>query len=241
MGKVKRKRSVIVHGMDLSLNHAGIVEHCDGEAGQFWYVTDLVASYKKGAKTATRLPAREKGEDRDCYEVRRLAWWLVYLDEHARKYRPDYVGIEGYALGKSQGAHQMGELGGLARLVCYQNGIRLRVHDPATVKMFTAYDGNAKKPEMEEAVLYRWGADFSDYNPPRGRPTKKNPQGAINRQTSEDLADAFAISKIVWTEVQLRSGKLTMDRLHPKEIQAFNRVTKAYPVNILGRGWIERS
>jgi len=104
--------------------------------------------------------------------------------------------------------------------------------------MFAAHDGTAQKDSIERAVSDRWSADFSKYNQPRANPTKKNPKPKQDRSTSEDLADAFAIAKIVNVEVLLRSGNAMLKDLHKKEIQVFNRVTKTYPVSLLDREFI---
>jgi hypothetical protein len=88
------------------------------------------------------------------------------------------------------------------------------------------------------SVCDRWGIDFSTFNQPKSKPTKKRPDPKQNRTTSEDLADAYSAAKLIWTEYQLRNGLIDLKDLHEKEIQVFNRTTKSYPVNILGREWI---
>jgi len=237
VGKQRRKhwteKQVIVQGWDLSLNHAGFVELVDGELGRFWYVSDRVGCAKR-SKTGTLIKI-PKCEDRMQESIDRILFWRKYLVEHAIRSCPAYVGIEDYALdGGAHGAHYKGELGGIARLAALDVKARVRLHDPGSVKMFTTHRGDADKAWIEAAVKERWGVDFSRYNLP-AKPGKKE-----NRETSEDLADAFAVAQLVWTEIQLRRGTLMLSSLHEKEIQVFNRTTKAYPVNILGREWITR-
>jgi Holliday junction resolvasome RuvABC endonuclease subunit len=152
---------------------------------------------------------------------------------------PHYVAIEDYAVRAEQGAHYLGEAGGIARILCWFRGVSLRLHDPVTAKMFVAHDGTCQKDEVERCVLERWGVDFSKFNQPRPNPTEKKPNPKQNRTTSEDLSDAFALAQMAWTEVQIRRGELNLSDLHPKEIQVFNRVTKTYPVSLLGRDWIK--
>lgn len=174
--------------------------------------------------------------------IRRIDSWSKFLKKHLERTRPDFVGIEDYALeGGSHGAHYKGELGGEARLLVYRAGIRLRLHDPGSVKLYVTHHGGADKQWIENSVVERWGQDFSRYNPPPSEKKKKGKKElVVNRQTSQDLADAFGLAKLVWAEVQLRSGEILLSSLHEKEVQVFNRTTKAYPVNILGREWIWR-
>ena len=223
-----------VEGWDLALNHAGFVTLIDGRLEDFVYVTDKAGAADRSAVHGRRLP-KWKMADKLAASVLRLQWWEHFIRVYLKKAKPDYVGIEDYALeGGAHGAHYKGELGGVGRLEALAAGARLRLHDPGSVKLYAAHDGSAEKAEVEEAVYKRWGIEFSHFNPPPPKKGKKQ-----NRQTSEDLADAFAVARLVWAEVQLRAGRVPLSELHPKEVQVFNRVTKAYPVSLLGREWLE--
>lgn len=237
------KAKTIVHGWDLALNHAGFVELTDGVMTDFQYVTDLAASAGRSKEHGIRLPLF-KSKDRQQRAMERLAWWEHFIDKKLLIARqPNYVGIEDYALDASHGAHYKGELGGIARILCWFRGISFRLHDPISIKMFTTHDGTVRtKDEVERKVLKRWKQDFSKFNQPLAKPktTGKHAgkQPKENRTTSEDLADAYAIAMLVWTEVLLRRGELKMSILHEKEVRVFNRVTKSYPVNLLDREWL---
>ena len=220
----------IVHGYDLALNHGGFVELTDGEITNFWYISSKAGAANKSKNHSFRL-ILAKNKDRQIVAMKRLSDVMNVIREIMRKSRPDYVGIEDYALGISHGSHYMGEIGGTVRLLCWENKIKMRLHDPISVKMFATHNGGAKKDMMEKAVLDRWGIDFSDFNP-IARGAKQD------RTASEDLCDAFVIAKMVWTELQLRQGEIRLTELHEKEIQVFNRVTKSYPVSLLSREWI---
>jgi Holliday junction resolvasome RuvABC endonuclease subunit len=214
------------------------VELTDGEMTNFWYITSQAGSAAQSDQHGHRL-VLPKTKERQVLSLARLAWLKDFMAEKVLKAsQPDYVGIEDYAIRAEQGAHYLGEIGGIARLLCWSKGVKLRLHDPITVKMFTAHDGTCQKDSIERAVLKRWSVDFSPYNQPSPKPTKSNPKPNQNRTTSEDLADAYAIAKIVWTEILLRDGRVAMKELHPKEIQVFNRITKTYPISLLDREWI---
>ncbi|MGW8177319.1 MAG: hypothetical protein ACWGQW_00760 [bacterium] len=230
---------VKVIGADLSLNHGAIIQLNDGQLADFWYYTDLAGSAGKSKKRGHRMPTWSKIKDRQVKQMARLAWIENFLDKTVlMKALPDYAGIEDYALDVGHGAHYQGEVGGIARILCWFRGISMRLHDPVSLKMFASHRGTADKDFMEEQVCERWSVDFSSLNQPLSSPTKKTPNPKQNRQTSQDLADAYALAQLVWTEVQLRAGTLTLAELHEKEVRVFNRVTKSYPVSLLDRDWI---
>lgn len=218
--------SVRVHGWDLSLNHSAFVELTDGKLTDFRYVTEVKGCADAGGRRGHRLVLSGKGPQR---EVERLSWWESFIDGIITERKPEYVGIEDYAFGASDRAHAKGELGGLARLRCWNRGVKFRLHDPQSIKMYAAHNGSASKDDVVESVEERHGLDFTIYN-----------GGLKQTHVGEDLADAFWIAQLVWVEVQLRRGLLQLSDLeHPKEIQVFNRTTKANPVNILGREWLQ--
>ncbi len=232
--------SIKVHGWDVSLNHSAFVELTDGELTNFWYWTTTVGSANRSKEHGNRLKLLDsKKVGKQAMSVHRLAWIENFIDKVIlQPNMPDYVGIEDYAIRAEQGAHYLGEVGGLARILCWFRGVHMRLHDPISVKMYTAHDGTCQKDSIERAVLDRWGADFSKYNSPPAKPTARNPAPRQNRTTSEDLADAMAIAQMVWAEVRLRSGHVLLSDMHKKEVQVFNRVTKTYPISLLDREWI---
>jgi len=231
-----------VLGMDISLNHGAIIELSDGELSNFWYYTNLAGSAKASKRGERIPPALYKIKDKLVVSIGRLEWLHDYFFNCVLRKTPAfYVGIEDYAYAAERGAHQLGEVGGLIRLLCYKRGMKLRLHDPVSTKMFVAHDGTCQKDAVQRAVEKRWGVDFSPVDQPSSKPTDKRPSPKQNRQTSEDLSDAFAIAQLVWTEIQLRNGNIVMSDLHEKEIRVFNRVTKTYPINLLSREWIYKS
>lgn len=222
-----------VLGLDISLNHGAVVELTNGKRSWAGYYTN-VAGVASRWPTGARLPAPpSKDGDKQQYQMERLAWVEAWLSLVIQSRRPDFAGIEDYALRAEQGAHQLGEVGGAARMLLWRMGVPFRKHDPISVKMFVTHDGTAQKDLIERSVIQRWGEDFSEVNA-KALPGKKQ-----SRTSSEDLADAFAVAKLVDVEQQIRSGKLTLDKLgHDKERQVFNRVTKTYPTSLLAREWI---
>lgn len=225
--------SDLVLGADISMNHGAFVNLEEGELAGYQYVTDRQKVAKMSKEHGTYMFAHKL---RDMHErgVVRLAFWSSYLAKRFALGPAVYVGVEDYAYGAAMNAHQIGEVGGLFRLKAWLRGHAIRFHDPKSVKMFAVHDGSADKREVAYFVQERWPEtkEFARYSYVRGK--------TDYTVVEEDLCDAFAVAKLVWLEVQLRRGDVLMKDLHEKEVQVFNRVTKQWPVNILGRSWLQR-
>lgn len=70
---------------------------------------------------------------------------------------PDLVVIEGYAFGRVNRAHKLGELGGVVRVALTEHGVRWVDLPPATLKKFAAGKGNADKGAVLAAAIRRLG------------------------------------------------------------------------------------
>jgi len=217
-----------VQGWDVSLNHAAMVEFTDGIFTNWWFVTLKKNDVKRLKEHALFLPVGKPDKnDPHPWRIKRLDLWKGLLDDHLLMTVPQYVSLEDYAYKAKQQAHQIGEVGGLARLACWQAGVKLRLHDPTGPKMYATHNGNIDSDGMEEEVQKRWDLDFRQYN-----------ASEKNRDVSKDLAPAYALGHLLCTELSLRSGEILMNRLPPKEIQVFNRCTKRFPTNLLARDFI---
>lgn len=209
-----------VLGIDASLNHSGLVLCDEDGLLDYHYITERAGDAKAGGDKATRWKALNT-KDKHRKALYRLDWMSDRMADLIMHFQPTHIVLEGYAF-DTHGAHQMGELGGMLRLMTWRSRIPQRWHDPLTVKMFAAHKGNASKAEVQQAVADRWGIDFS----------------ATGKQGCEDLADAYVLATMGVTEVMLRDGRLLMSDLHPKEVQVFNRTTKTAPISVLGREWL---
>jgi hypothetical protein len=225
-----------VLSFDVSMNHGGATLIKNERLKHYWYFTDVVASAKRCKGHGTLLPKKPKSlnnKDSQQYQMFRLNFVRNWVRAVVRVAQPDYIGIEDYALHAANKAHQLGEVGGAARIIFWDSGVPFRCSDPVSCKMFTAHDGTAQKDLIERSVRERWGVDFTHCNPPQ------QPGKNMNRTVSEDLSDAFGLGKLVETEAHLRLGLVTLKMLHPKEIQVFTRITKTFPCNILDREWLQ--
>lgn len=211
----------VVHGWDIALNHAGIIELTDGNMTNFWFIVNKKSVAKSLGEHGIFLEY-DHGDDPHITGINRLFAWKAVLATFFKDHVPDFLAAEDYALGQVRGAYNMGEAGALFRMAVREHNIPFRLIDPLSVKMYTANNGFAKKDQMEKAVLQKYGQSFAQHR----------------KEVKEDLVDAFAIAKMCWIEYQLRAGLIQLTSLTGKEIQVFNRVTKAHPINILGRDWI---
>lgn len=72
----------------------------------------------------------------------------------------DVVYLEGYAYARANQAHQIGELGGVLRLVLHYAGVEVVVVPPASLKKFATGKGNATKELMVSVATKRSGRVF---------------------------------------------------------------------------------
>jgi hypothetical protein len=219
-----------VLGIDVSLAHGAFVQLCDGKLNEYRYVTDRKTVANKDYDHGIYLQA-SKIKDMQLRDFERLVFWRDVADDVMNSLYSYYAGIEDFAYRASQSAHQIGEIGGIVRLRAYSNGLKLRLHDPMTLKMFACHDGSLDAKSTRAAIEKRWPEAKKEFS--------KYVVGKDER-TPEDLCDAYAIAKLVDLEIQLRAGVVRLDSLHAKEIQAFNRCTKRYPESLLAREWIQK-
>lgn len=226
------KKPIDVLGVDLSMNHGAFVLLRNGSLLDYRFVTDKSVLAKKAKKYGEYLAAA-KIKDMIERDFLRLAFWYVYSNQIFKELPSEFLGVEGFAYRASQNAHQIGGVASVFRVKAWIRRLKIRVHGPETVKMFAADDGNAAKSEVRYAMheKYPETEKFDEY---------AHGSGSSEFQIPEDLCDAYAVAQLLWLEVQLRNGWIELKDLSPKIVQIFNRVTKRWPTNILGRDWIQR-
>lgn len=99
------------------------------------------------------LEVKERG-------VERLLRLESMLQGKLREYKPSLVVVEGYAFARANQAHQMGELGGMIRMLLAKLGINWIEVAPTQVKKFCTGKGNAAKDLILMNVYKRWGVEF---------------------------------------------------------------------------------
>jgi Holliday junction resolvasome RuvABC endonuclease subunit len=95
---------------------------------------------------------------------------LSYL---INSYAPDVIVMEGYNYGaaRMKGAQMtpgrlfdIGELGGMIKMLAWHHKLPILIVPPASLKMFVAGNGAAKKPQMMVAVKEQWRTKIRDDN-----------------------------------------------------------------------------
>lgn len=120
-------------GLDLSLTSTGWAIGANGSA-----------------RTGRFLPP--KGHDRG---VQRLAWVRDSVLELVHHAAADVVALEGYAFGRMNQAHHLGELGGVVRLALSEAGVPWVEVPPSSLKLYATGKGNAGKEEVLAAAIRR--------------------------------------------------------------------------------------
>lgn len=96
--------------------------------------------------------------------VARLMFFRNAIERHIKRVSPDLVAYEGYALGfrgKSNTLFDLGELGGVLKLLILEMGVDILLVPPNNLKLFTTGKGNADKSQVSVAVGEALDVKFS--------------------------------------------------------------------------------
>lgn len=230
----------VFSGYDLSLNHGAIVS-LDERGSILRYGHFSIAAQEVEDKHGFRLkiPSSIDPPGRALYRqafVRRFV--LSELSALSTESdRTNFYGcVEDYAYAEKFQAHQLGEVVGIAKRELFREGLSLRLHEPGTVKAFATGNYQADKEMMVSALEV-----YEDLGHVKGLPkNRRAPKTDKLFSSFTDIADAYFLARLVFTEHQLRLGKLQLEQLTQGQRQIFLRTTKKYPVNILDRPFTRR-
>jgi len=124
---------VNVVGLDLSLTSTGVA------------ITD-------GALLSTSLIRTKATGVERLMGIRRLVYQFVNGAE--------LVVMEGYAFNRGNQAHQIGELGGVVKVMLHEEGIPVVLVPPARLKMYATGKGNARKEHVLVSAVSRFSRTF---------------------------------------------------------------------------------
>lgn len=113
--------------------------------------------------SAGRLKAYALG-DKDLRGMARLVFLRNAISRHLDRLRPSLVVYEGYALGfrgKSNTIFDLGELGGVLKLLILEKGLDILLVPPNNLKLFATGKGNADKAQVSLALENATGVKFS--------------------------------------------------------------------------------
>lgn len=172
------KPATTVVAIDASLTSSGVV----------W--GSGVLQQMKLIKVKSKGPARLKA-------IRDQVKEILLEGERAGDLDETLVLIEGYAYGKGHQAHQIGELGGVLRLMFHEMSVATIEVGPTVVKKFATGKGNASKDLVLSSVTNRTGMVFS----------------------SNDLTDAMALYCIGRSMLGLQNPMGTLPSNHSAALE----------------------
>ena len=95
---------------------------------------------------------------KDTVGVARLNWLCKTLHSKLKQYHPTEIFIEGYSfMSKGRSVFNLGELGGIFRLLLARNCGGYYEIPPTSLKKFVTGKGNAKKQILLEQTYRKWG------------------------------------------------------------------------------------
>ena len=211
-------------GLDMSLNHGAMVL-INSETGwleDYRYYTTT----KKWTNNDNGLHLDVKEDDPDIYDAERLEQITCFLCAFIYVHGMSYDGlaaVEGYAFGRNNKSHQIGELGGLVKHhMYYITQTPYRIYPPKSVKMFVTGNGNASKEDMIKAQ----------------KPKIEGLPKGLPDENVGDLCDALGLAEMLRIEDRIKTGELTKAGLLTREAKTFYKGKK---VNFVDRPWIARN
>lgn len=238
---------MIVIGLDISLDHGGLIAlDADGGVMDYMYITSIKKLADVSLKNSILLSKKGKEESKEVFRLRRLNEYLEALTVFERRVSvfnvPAYYSIEGYSYAsQSTSICQIAELTGhLKHYLFNKEDNKIRIHDPLSVKLFATNKGNCLKKDVVNRAQQA-------FDIPEGLIKKKMIKKKKLSVTIEeydgpatDIADAYFLARMLYRELTLRDGDVSLNQLGENERRIFLRVTKAFPVNLLDRDFIYR-
>lgn len=217
-------------GCDLSINSSGFVKF-DLDTNFNIIEKDYMGFTHVKKNASEKIFFYDKKQFKNAFEQE--AWMAVRMHDFLDGC--EYAGVEDYAFAAKGKVFHIGEFCGSVKRWLYwgwspqNNGLKFRLYDPCSIKMFACNNGTATKEDMideyDKVARDPLGLNFL--------PRFKSPK--------EDIVDAYWIAQLLLLELKLRRGLVSLKDLTEKQIQIFNRVTKAHPTNILATDFYERS
>ncbi len=221
---------IVLGGLDLSINSSGITKITLDDDLNIKYKNFLGFSSVQKHKCENIITYKKdqfKDElDKDLWFKNHIVSFLIDCD---------IVAIEGYSYGSFGINYEIGQFAGLLKYSLYELGTKLRIYDINSIKMFATGSGGADKMDMLNAFIKH--KDKFDISKLPILEEKKRKKGI---SPTSDVVDSFHICMLLLTEMKLRKGLVKLKDLSEETIRVFNRVTKAFPVNILDQDFISK-
>jgi len=131
-----------VIGIDASLTGTGVFETVKGSNQGY---TALFSSDQKGMSRVSEISRNLR-----AFVLDRSGLELTILED--------------YAFAKGDRAHQLGELGGMIRMMFWSDRLNATLISPSAVKKFLTGRGNTKKALLGKELYKKYGIDLDDDN-----------------------------------------------------------------------------
>lgn len=90
----------------------------------------------------------------------RLAYIYSEVKQRLKTHKPRLVAIEGYSMESTNRPYDLGELGGILRLLFEQEKKAFVIVPPKTLKKFVTGRGDATKADIRKTIQQVWGLDI---------------------------------------------------------------------------------
>lgn len=119
-------------------------------------------------------------------------------------YKPDYVSMEGYGFMTHGRAFELGELGGIIKVTFAELDMMPVIIHPSHLKKFVTGKGNCDKSLVLMNIYKKYKVEFDNDN----------------------IADAYAIARVVWEIMLMKNGKRTRKDFTKDEWSVIKEYTK---------------
>lgn len=224
-------------GIDQSLSHTAItvfkLKSFEIEDYEIYYTTDTKKSKSINFNSFNIhqiLVSKSSGMTRILKIVESLIYQSFFIKDGDEDI---YLALEGGAFSASGSLFNLGQLSGILQYISFKNGINIREYEPTKIKLFATGKGSGDKLPMllafqkEDSPLSR--EVLSYYN-----------DVSVKSPALCDIIDSYYIAKLLYTEILLRYGRISMKDLKLHEIEVFNRVSKKYNINLLSRPFLNK-
>ena len=219
MAMKRLKKKIKLVGIDQSAAGSAAVLLENGKLTDKLFYADTKTAAKKLESHGAVIPRHVKNNNQ-VQHVERIIDLKYRLGRFLEQHRPNYAALEAYSVNRQAYVHVLGEVGGIVRMELARLSIPYKVYEISFIKKFATGKGNAEKADMVLACRDQWEKhNFLEFG--------KTDKAAGN------LADAYAIAQMLKMELNLRSGKKTLDQLEAHQREVFLKTTKYTPVNIL--------
>jgi crossover junction endodeoxyribonuclease RuvC len=110
--------------------------------------------------------------------------------------RPTLIAYEGYAMGVRNGygkTYDIGELGGVLKLLAFEKRIKVLLVPPTSLKMFACGNGRAQKSEVIAAVAATWNRTIKSDDEADAFILLKMGQSILSRRKPRSLSQKVAL------------------------------------------------